>query len=132
MRNIAFGETMTRNFKRSEFKCKCGCGADQINEDLVRRLQEVRDLLGEPMRITSGVRCEKHNASPDVGGSPSSSHVPDNSGIAHAVDVSCNNSAYRERLLKAVLQVFDRVGIAKSFIHMDVDPNKTAGVVWVY
>jgi len=124
---------MTRNFKRKEFECQCGCGSDQISEDLVRRLQEVRDILGEPMRITSGVRCEKHNASPSVGGSSTSSHVPDDStGLAYAVDVSCNNSAYRQRLLKAVLQVFDRCGVAKTFLHMDVDPKKTAGVVWVY
>ena len=110
---------MTRNFKRKEFECQCGCGSDQISEDLVRRLQEVRDLMGEPMRITSG--------------SSTSSHVPDDStGLAYAVDVSCNNSAYRQRLLKAVLQVFDRCGVAKTFLHMDVDPKKTAGVVWVY
>jgi uncharacterized protein YcbK (DUF882 family) len=120
---------MTKNFKRSEFECKCGCGADDISEDLVRRLQEVRDILGEPMKITSGIRCKKHNASPSVGGSSNSSHVEGN---GTAVDISCGNSAYRQRLLKAVLQVFDRVGIAKSFVHMDVDPKKTAGVVWVY
>lgn len=120
---------MTQNFKRSEFECKCGCGADDISEDLVRRLQEVRDLLGEPMKVTSGVRCKKHNASSGVGGSPNSSHI---TGNATAVDIACGNSAYRQRLLKAVLQVFDRCGVAKTFLHMDVDPNKTAGVVWVY
>jgi len=30
------------------------------------------------------------------------------------------------------MQVFDRVGIAKNFIHVDVDTTKTAGVVWTY
>lgn len=120
---------LSKNFSRAEFACRCTCGADDISMDLVRRLQEVRDALGEPMRITSGIRCASHNGSPSVGGSVGSSHL---SGNGTAVDIACDNSVYRQKLLTALMPVMDRVGIAKTFIHCDVDPNKTAGVVWLY
>ena len=64
-----------------------------------------------------------------VGGSEKSSHLVGN---ATAVDIACDNSRYRQKLLAAMMPVFDRVGIAKTFIHCDVDPNKTAEVVWLY
>ena len=121
---------LTENFSREEFQCQCGCGLGEISMDLVRRLQEVRDALGEPMKITSGIRCGFHNA--NVKGAAGSSHVPDSNGIACAVDIGCDNSVYRQKLLKAIMPIMDRVGIAKTFIHCDVDANKTVGVVWLY
>lgn len=120
-------ELLSKNFKRSEFACQCGCGADDISMDLVNRLQEVRDALGQPMKITSGIRCSVHNA--NVKGTVGSSHLEGN---GTAVDIACPNSVYREKLLKAIMPVFDRVGIAKTFIHCDVDANKTSGVCWLY
>jgi len=114
------------NFRLSEFRCQCGCGRDHISLDLVRRLQEVRDLLGEPITITSGVRCKKHNGS--IGGSDTSSHVD-----GWAADVKCGNSASRYKLLKAVMRVFDRVGIGNDgFLHLDIDPTKNSELVWLY
>lgn len=122
-------EKISPNFYLDEFECKCSCGANDISMDLVKRLQEVRDVLGEPMKITSGIRCISHNASPGVGGSANSSHLEGN---GTAVDIACGNSVFRQKLLKAIMPVMDRVGIAKTFIHCDIDPDKTAGVVWLY
>ena len=119
-------ELLSQNFRRYEFTCQCGCGANDISMDLVKRLQEVRSALGQPMKITSGVRCSSHNES--VGGRANSSHLEGN---ATAVDIACANSLYRHKLLEAVFPVFDRVGIARTFIHMDVD-SKTSPCVWVY
>ena len=117
-------EQITENFMRSEYACSC-CGKDYIKDDLARRIQAVRDLLGKSITINSGVRCVEHNKS--VGGSAKSSHL-----TGYAADIRCDSSAYRMSLIAAVSQVFDRVGIAKSFIHVDVDPNKSAGVCWLY
>ena len=120
-------EMLSQNFKRSEFACQCGCGADDISMDLVNRLQEVRSALGEPMKITSGIRCSVHNA--NVKGTVGSSHLEGN---GTAVDIACDNSMYRQKLLTAIIPIMDRVGIAKTFVHCDVDPDKTAGVCWLY
>lgn len=117
-------EQITTNFSRSEFLCFCGCGRANIKSDLVRRLQEVRNELGEAIIVTSGIRCEKYNGNI---GSPTSSHV-----TGYAADLKCDSSAYRQRLLQAIMPVFDRVGISKNYLHVDVDPSKVAGVVWLY
>ena len=75
--------------------------------------------------INSGVRCEHHNYY--IAATPTSSHID-----GWAADLGYTGSAARYELLNAAFQVFDRIGIAKTFIHVDVDATKTAGVVWLY
>lgn len=50
-------------FKQSEFACKCGCGLDDIDLNLVKILEEIREYFGKPMTITCGCRCQKYNDS---------------------------------------------------------------------
>ena len=116
---------LTANFNRVEFECKCGCGKDDIKDDLAVKVQLVRDLIKRPIRINSGIRCAQHNANTKA--KPTSSHVD-----GWAADLGYSGSAERDELLKAAMEVFDRVGIAKTFIHVVVDPNKSPRVVWLY
>jgi len=51
----------TKNFKVSEFACKCGCGYDGIDQKVINMAQVIRDALGVPVRVNSGCRCEAHN-----------------------------------------------------------------------
>ena len=127
---------LTRNFSHSEVACKCGrCkGAAKISPDLMVRLQAVRDEVG-PIRITSGVRCRKHAESRTR---PTSSHVPNDLGdiegkVGHAVDIAAVGSGRRFRLLAAAIAAgFTRIGIGKSFLHLDNDYKKSQGVIWDY
>ena len=64
---------ITHNFSRHEFACKCGCGLDNIDNQIVHRLQVVRDILGVKITINSGCRCKEHNYA--VGGKPASLHL---------------------------------------------------------
>ena len=59
-------------FKRSEFACKCHCGFDTIDYELAEVIDDVREQFGKPTTITSGCRCNKHNAK--VGGAKNSVH----------------------------------------------------------
>lgn len=68
----------TPNFSRRELACKCGCkpipaGIDANLARLARALQELRDLAGVPLIVTSGYRCPAHNQA--VGGAPGSQHM---------------------------------------------------------
>lgn len=67
---------LTNNFSRYEFACKgsscCGNSAP-IDLRLVAELQRLRDIIGMPIRITSGFRCITHNKR--VGGDPRSYHT---------------------------------------------------------
>jgi uncharacterized protein YcbK (DUF882 family) len=61
-------------FGRHEFACKCGCGFDVVDVELLAVLEYVRDHFERrPVIITSGCRCEMHNKT--VGGSPRSQHL---------------------------------------------------------
>ena len=116
---------LTVNFNWEEYACKCGCGRADIKDHLAAKVQSVRDILGRPISINSGIRCIKHNG--NIGANETSSHVG-----GWAADLGYIGSRERFELLAAVTQVFDRIGIARTFIHVDVDPNKTASVIWLY
>lgn len=114
-------------FKPTEFVCSCGCGrgADEMNEQFVAALDLARKRAGLPFRVTSGFRCARHNK--NVGGAADSSHTR---GLA--VDIAIQTSAQRYEILTALMGFFDRIGLGKGFIHVDMDPTKVGNVVWVY
>lgn len=67
---------LSKNFKRSDFACNCGCGFDKIDLVLVAKLQKIVDhfnFVSENVKIDSGCRCEKHNIA--VGGKQNSLHL---------------------------------------------------------
>ncbi len=65
---------ISKNFSRKEFVCKCGCGFDTVDAELITVLEDVRaKFYGERVFISSGSRCRKHNN--NVRGSASSQHL---------------------------------------------------------
>ncbi len=113
------------NFVEQEFACPC-CGQVDMHPEFVLRLNKARVLAGMPFIVTSGYRCLEYNA--EVGGISSSAHTR-----GYAADIECNGSRSRAKIVKACIGVgFDRIGIAKKFIHVDVDPDKPEMVYWVY
>ena len=84
---------LSKNFSRLEVQCPCGCGANLINPFLIEKLQKVRNIIGRPIIITSGVRCEFYNTS--IKASMNSSHIPDSYGMGNAVDIACTTSKDR-------------------------------------
>ena len=119
---------LSKNFTSEEFACKCGCGYDTPNPELIRMLQDARDLYGKPMHITSGCRCIKHNR--NVGGAANSAHIP-----GMAADIATPTGADRYLMIKALLASgFNRIGInfKKRFIHADIDESKPHPTIFSY
>jgi len=116
---------LTENFTEKEFECP-DCQKQIMDSMFMWRLQEARTLAGIPFRINSGWRCKAHNEA--VGGTPNSSHLK---GLA--ADIRCRVSRTRFLILYALMDVgFNRIGVADDFIHVDIDPDKTNDVIWVY
>lgn len=117
---------MTLNyFKREEFTCKCGCEENLIDSELLERLDKARGFAGIKFIVSSGYRCPKH---PESIKKPTSSHIK---GLA--VDIKCTDSSSRAIILDALGYAgFKRFGIAKSFIHTDIDCEKVNPVIWLY
>ena len=90
--------------------CPCSCGADKISPVLIEKLQKVRNIIGRPIIITSGVRCEFYNAS--IKASMNSAHIRDDHGIGNAVDIACTNCKDRYELVQVVQKFFNRIGIS--------------------
>lgn len=63
---------LSPHFDRSEFACH-HCGVAKVSCELVAGLEELRRLVGRPIRIVSGYRCPRHNKA--VGGAQRSRHV---------------------------------------------------------
>ena len=116
-----------KHFKLSEFDCptKKGSG-EKMDKEFLYLLDLARGVAGVPFKITSGYRTKQHNK--DIGGVSNSSHLK---GLA--VDISVSDSRRRSIVLNALISVgFNRIGIAKTFIHVDSSKEKSQNVVWVY
>lgn len=120
---------LSPHFSRHEFECPC-CGICIVSADLLECLEWMRAMLGKPMTITSGCRCRKHNI--EVGGYPTSTHICDEHNECRAADIKVDDSAHRRELVILAHEKFLRVGVAKQFIHVDVDTNAPQNVTWVY
>jgi uncharacterized protein YcbK (DUF882 family) len=114
-------------FEYEEFDSPDIQGSGQLMDTkLLNMIDEAREIYGKPIRVTSGYRTEAHNRK--VGGVDSSSHLK---GLA--IDVACVRSDDRFKMLNALLEVgFNRIGIAGTFIHIDIDKNKSQNVIWTY
>ena len=113
-----------KHFNKNEFACKCSCGLNCIDRELVEKLDFAREIAGVPFVINSACRCLKHNK--EVGGVSDSSHLK---GVA--VDIAIKNSSHRFKVLVALLGAgFNRIGIYRNFIHVDIDEEKISSVVW--
>ncbi len=53
---------ISKNFSRFEFECKCRCGFNTVDVELLKVLQEdIRNHYNKKVTITSGCRCFMSN-----------------------------------------------------------------------
>ena len=68
---------LSKNFKKSEFKCRDGTDVpdDLMNNvrELVENLQIIRDYINTPIHVISGYRTPKYNRR--IGGARKSQHM---------------------------------------------------------
>lgn len=109
-------------FVLEEFKCKCGeCSgypAGGMSTVLLHKLDELREMLGHPIIVSSGYRCSVWNRKNS--GVDNSTHT-----LGLAADV-WSDYATTEKLLELAEKVgFDGIGYypEEGFIHVDVRAN---------
>lgn len=111
---------MNNYFSESDFKCKCGCGQGEWNPRLKNILNEFREFLNTPVIVTSGYRCPTHNSK--VGGAKNSYHVK-----SMAVDIvvrGYTGPQLYQQLMRFGRDKFGGVGIARTFLHLDLGPTR--------
>jgi len=114
---------LSKNFKKSEFKCRDGSRVpdelmDNVRE-LVENLQIIRDHIGKPVHVISGYRSPKYNRK--IGGARKSQHMK-----AKAADIIVKGLSANE-LHKIVSNLIKEgkikkggLGLYKNFVHYDV------------
>ena len=112
--------TGARYFTAREFACKCGRYCDghpaQVDRRLLGAADRVREILGVPCVVSSGLRCSRHNAA--VGGVANSRHL-----TGKAMDFCAVGKTAGEVLavVRAQPEVRYAYAIDGSFVHMDVE-----------
>lgn len=118
MKMIETSVQITKNFHSSEFACKDSCKKIYIAEELVQKLQKLRDHFNKPINISSGYRCKNHNK--NIGGSETSPHCL---GVAADLCVSGYKSIDIAKIAEKI--GFDGIALINDeYIHLDLKGRK--------
>ena len=115
---------------------KAGCGSADMDEDFMKILQNIRDEMKRPLKISSGVRCAKRNAEVSSTGS-NGPHVPRKNGTA-ASDILIAGADALRLIAIARKHGVSGVGISqrgphnKRFIHIDTITDHPRPTMWSY
>ena len=115
-----------RYFTRAEFKCKCGgryCDGypAEIDMSMVKIADKIREKIGKPIAINSGLRCKTHNA--NVGGVSNSQHL-----YGNAADLGCPTGCTPEQMASIAEEIMGDtggIGIYPWGIHIDTRSTKS-------
>ena len=106
---------LSKNFTRNEFKCKCGCGSDTVDCELIIVLEVIRTHFNKRVYILSGNRCVSYNSK--VGGVKLSQHI-----IGKAADIKVEDTIPEDvyNFAHASWPFKYGLGNGKTFTHIDV------------
>lgn len=112
-------------FKKQEFACKCGkyCNGYPVDIDMnmVKIADEIRNRIGKPIQINSGIRCKTHNA--NVGGVSNSQHL-----YGNAADLGCPNGCTPTQMASIAEEIMGDTGGIGTYswgIHIDTRSTKS-------
>lgn len=114
-------------FSKKEFACKCGmCGGypAEIDMGMVKIADLIRERIGKPIGVNSGLRCREHNS--NVGGAYNSQHL-----YGTAADLGCPNGVTPEKMASIAQEIMGDtggIGIYSWGIHID---TRKAVARWV-
>jgi len=114
-------EPVAHFFQRYEIVCRCGCGLSSMYPLQLVNLDNLRRSINHPLLVTSGCRCQRHNAI--VGGEINSMHLPDFHGMTHATDIVVPEYVMFQTMEDEMEEIWSFGGIGKylknGFIHWD-------------
>jgi len=104
---------LSKHFSRSEFACKCGCGFNTVDKELLELVELVRELNGNvPLTPNSGCRCTNYNRR--VGGGTKSQHL-----YGRAADLPVRDPKTVYSQLTRIYPDTMGFGLYSKFIHVD-------------
>ncbi len=109
------------------------CKGREIEGHFLMRLDQLRDAVGFPLRVSSGYRCPAHNAK----GSSTGPDGPHTTG--RAVDLAVSHWQAHRVVAEALKLGFTGIGVKQHgpgrFIHLDdlpADVGRPRPTIWSY
>jgi len=105
---------LSPHFSRWEFRCKCGCGFDTVDTQLLEVLEGIRQYYDAPIKVSSGARCRAYNKK--IKGAPKSQHP-----LARACDFTVEGVQPKmvQRYLDLTYPTTLGLGSYEDFTHVD-------------
>ena len=116
--------TLSPHFDRSEFACRCLCGQNQVDYELIMVLEWLRVKTGAAVTVTSGNRCTLHNEKVQHEANPF--YVPYSSRSNHMYSIAADIKVkgYSPQLIYNILdeKFPGKYGLKaySSWVHIDV------------
>ena len=107
---------ISEHFTRDRLACKCGCGQDTVDVELIKVLEDLRRRFKQPVYVSSGNRCLAYNRTlPDS--RDTSQHIK-----SKATDIWVSSVPPRIVYNYLTMKYPNKYGIGlyRSFVHIDV------------
>jgi len=118
-------------FSKAELQCKCGCEQAPMDPQFLMMLDELREKLNKPLRVSSGFRCPSHNSK--VSGTGETG--PHTTG--KAIDLAVDRAFAYETLRASMAMGFTGIGVKQKgggrFLHLDtIITEGLRPTIWSY
>lgn len=114
---------MFKYFSIEEFDCQ-ETGENEMSEEFIHKLDELREKCGFPFKITSGYRSTSHSIE-------AKKAKPGRHTEGIACDIAVSNGFERMNIVHEALKLnFTGIGVAKGFVHVDI--RDATPVLWCY
>ena len=110
--------SLSPHFERHEFACRCGCGFDTVDVELIQLLENIRNHFNRRVDINSACRCLEYNRS--IGSRDTSRHTQGKAADITVLGIPPNEvHAYVDSLS-------DQCGLGSydTFTHVDVSEKR--------
>lgn len=121
----------TKNFNPKtdpKLLCTCGsilCDKRSVNQQVLNRVQQIRNDVRKPLTVNSGGRCQYH---------PDEIHraTPADHQNCCGIDITVQGGEMRGQLVAMGLDYgFNAIGVAKNFVHLGFREDCKL-VMWTY
>lgn len=118
---------MAKYFKPAEFgRCTPSCKESDLQPAFVSLLDQLRERAGIPLVLNSCYRSPEWEKA--YGRTGTSAHC-----LGLAADIRCSSPENRYKIVKAALDLgVTRIGISKTYVHVDVSRKHAQRVIWDY
>lgn len=112
------------NFNTNEFDCPCTqCHFTLIDDELVTKLQSIRETVRLPITITSGYRCKNYQEELRLRGYETAKGTSQHE-LGKAADIMIEGKTGKDLEILGAKAGFKSIGIGSVFVHLDLRNDK--------